>query len=170
MISNPSQRDGTDGTAASASAELYKQRRQGDLTRASDGFRSPFTASEPRRPFDGGHLVDPSMAPYRPNPRPPESNVRRYPPRTWAYFRPASPGAPRAPFPDAERTRGRLQASGVAWGRFGEQPRTVLTPPTDGKNAGPSHTLGRNALGNPSAAGNRWRRPSSPTIFDHLPH
>lgn len=169
MISNAAQRDGTDGTAASASSQSYLARRQGNLTRASDGFRSPFPASEPRRPFDGLHTPDSSMTPYGGTPRVPENNVRRYPPRTWAYFRPASLGAPRVNFPDAERCRNGYQKSGQAWGRFGEQERTKLTPATDGRNVGPSHSLGRNTPARAFSMGPRWRRPSSPRIFDRIP-
>jgi len=170
MISNPSQRDDTDGTAASASAQLYRQRRQGNLLRSSDGFRAPTLARDPRRPTEGGHLVDPSMAPYRPNPRPPESNDKRNTPRTWAYFRPASIGAPPVNFPDRTRTAGKLQPSGEAWGRFGLPLRPVLTPARDGADAPPSHTLGANVPGSASAIGPRWRRPDRPKLYDHLPH
>jgi hypothetical protein len=169
-MGNAPQRDDIHGTPASASAELYRQRRQGNLTRASDGFRSPYPSSEPRRPADGGHKIDPPMAPYRPNPRPPESNVRRYPPRTWAFFRPASLGAPPVPFPDRERTRGRLQQSGEAWGSVNERHRPVLTPAQDGQNAPPSHRLGTFVPGRTEAKGSRWSRPSSPVLRDHMPH
>jgi hypothetical protein len=170
MISNPQQRDGTDGTAASASAELYKLRRQGNLTRASDGFRSPYPSREPRRPAEGGHVRFGPSTPYGNDDRHAESNARRYPPRTWPFFRPASLGAPRVNFPDAERCRGKYQQSGAAWGRFHEQTRPVLTPATNGKNAPPSHTLGKFVPGSAYAIGPRWRRPSSPRIFDSLPH
>jgi len=169
MISNPAQRDGTDGTAASASSELYRVRRQGDLKRASDGFRSPTFPTEPRRRLEGGHQVDPPMAPYRPNPRPPESNDPRSTPRTWAYFRAPSPGAPYVPFPDAERTRGRLQPSGAAWGKFGERERSRLTPAVDGRNEPPSHSMGVNRVGSASGMGPRWVDPSRPTIHGRKP-
>ena len=169
MISNPAQRDGTDGTAASASAESYRERRQGNLQRASDGFRSPSPSTEPRRPFEGGHKVDPPMAPYRPNPRPPETVISRHPPRNFGYLRAPDLGAPRVNFPDAERTRGRLQHSGEAWGHIGERARAQLTPAVDGRNAPPSHALGENRVGSASAMGPRWRDPISPTIRGRKP-
>jgi hypothetical protein len=169
-MANAPQRDGTDGTAASASSAIYLQRRQGNLTRASDGFRSPYPDKNPRRPFDGLHTPDSSMTPYGGTPRVPENNVRRYPPRTWAFFRPASIGAPRVNFPDAERCRGKYQRSGVAWGQFGERERLKLTPAVNGRNAPPSHSLGKNLAALIFSIGPRWRRPTSPRIFDHLPH
>lgn len=169
-MGNAPQRDDIYGTPASASAASYTARRQGNLTRASDGFRSPTLPHEPRRPTDGGHLVDPPLMPYRPNPRPPESNVRRYPPRTWQFFRAPDLGAPRVPFPDRERTMGRLQHSGEAWGHVGEPHRAVLTPSVDGHNAPPSHQLGSFTPGRTEAAGLRWRRPTTPTLYDHMPH
>jgi len=170
MISNPPQRVGPDGVEHSARAEVFKVRRQGNLIRGSDGFRSPTLGKDPRRPTEGGHQVDPALGPYRPNPRPPSSNDARHTPRTWAYFRPPSPGAPRVNFPDATRCAGHYQQSGQAWGRFGEPARPVLTPARDGHDAQPSHTLGTFRPGSPYAYGNRWRRPDTPHIFDHLPH
>lgn len=164
MVSNPAQRDGTDGVASSASSENYLGRRQGNLRRGSDGFRSPTFPTEPRRPLEGGHLVDPPMGPYRPNPRPPASNIPRFPPRNFVYFRAPSLGAPRVNFPDAERTRGKMQQSGEAWGHVGELERAKLTPAVDGQNAPPSHELGRNPVGSSSAMGPRWSDPSSPKI------
>lgn len=170
MISNPAQRDGTDGTAASASSSSYLARRQGNLRRGSDGFRAPELAREPRRRAEGGHQVDPRLAPYRPNPRPPESNDRRNTPRTWAFFRPASLGAPRVNFPDRTRTQGKLQQSGRPWGSFGEPARPVLTPARNGADAPPSHSLGAFVPGRTQARGLMWRRPDSPKLYDHMPH
>lgn len=170
MISNPPQRDGRDGTSASADRDDYLRRRQGNLKRGSDGFRSPTLGREPRRPTEGGHKVDPGMAPYRPAPRPPESNDKRNTPRTWQFFRPASLGAPYVGFPDAQRTQGRLQRSGEPWGHFHEGDRAVLTPARNGKNAPPSHQLGGFRPGRTEAKGPRWRRPDSPILRDHMPH
>jgi len=169
MISNPAQRDGTDGTAASASAESYRARRQGNLTRYSDGFRLTSPNDEPRRRAQGGHSVDPGMAPYRPNPRPPAAADVINVPRNFAYLRAPSLGAPRVGFPDATRTTGKLQPSGEAWGAFGEPTRAVLTPATNGADAPPSHRLGTYTPGTASALGPRWRRPDTPKIFDRLP-
>lgn len=169
-MANAPQRDDTHGTAASASATNYRGRRQGDLTRASDGFRSPTLPVEPRRPLEAGHQVDPPLMPYAYNPRPPETVKPRNIPRTFQFFRPASPGAPYAPSPDAQRTQGHLQQSGAAWGHVGEPQRAVLTPARDGNNAPPSHELGRFVPGSASAIGPRWRRPSSPVLRDHMPH
>jgi len=170
MISNAAQRDGTDGTAASASADSYRSRRQGNLIRASDGFRSPTLPTEPRRRAEGGHRPDASLTPYGGTPRAVGDNDPRNTPRTWAYFRPASIGAPPVPFPDRTRTAGKLQQSGEAWGRFGEPARAVLTPARNGADAPPSHQLGTNRPGSASALGPRWRRPDTPHIYDHLPH
>jgi hypothetical protein len=170
MISNPAQRDGTDGTAASASPESYLARRQGNLIRASDGFRAPTLPTEPRRRAEGGHRPDASLSPYTGTPRAVGDNDPRNTPRTWAYFRQASPGAPRVNYPDRTRTAGKLQQSGEAWGRFGEPARAVLTPARDGSDAPPSHTLGDFRPGSASAYGPRWHRPETPHIYDHLPH
>jgi len=171
-MSNPMQRDDVHGTAASASSESYLGRRQGNLTRQSDGFRTPFPLEQPRGYAQKGYKPDEPLAPYRPNPASRIGDPFPAVPRTWNYLRPASPGAPYVGLPDAIRTQGKLQQSGEAWGRVGEQPRAVLQPPRDGANAQPTHAMG--ARGNteliPRSDGPRWRRPSSPTIYDHLPH
>lgn len=171
-MANPSQRDDIHGTAASASAESYRGRRQGTLTRQSDGFRTPFVLEQPRGYVQQGYKPDEPMAPYRPNPASRPGDPFPDVPRTWAFFRPASPGAPRVGFPDAVRTEGKLQQSGEAWGRVGEQVRSMLMPPVDGVNAQPSHELGarKNTELIPRSDGPRWRRPSSPTLYDHMPH
>jgi len=171
-VSNPQERDDIHGTAASADAASYLKRRQGNLTRGSDGFRSPVMSPEPRRPLDGGHLVDPPLLPYAYNPRPPESARPRNTPRTWKFFRTPDLGAPRVGFPDRARTEGKLTQSGESWGHFGEPTRAIITPAVDGRNAPPSHAMGERVDGPviPRSTGPRWRRPTTPRIFDHLPH
>lgn len=169
-MANARERDDVTGTAASADAGSYIRRRQGNLTRASDGFRSPTLPKEPRRPPEGGHQVDPPLRPYAYNPRPPETNLPRSTPHTWAFFRAPSPGAPKVPFPDRERTAGKLQRSGEAWGAFGTPQRPQLTPATDGRNTPPSHAMGHNKVGSAYQTGPRWKRPATPTLYDHLPH
>jgi len=160
-MANPRQRDDVYGTPASADAETYRARRQGTLIRASDGFRSPTLPNEPRRPTQPGYKPDPPNAPYAYNPASPAGTPLGGVPRTWAFFRLASPGAPRVPFPDHERTQGHLQQSGEAWGQRGEAQRHTLTPATDGTNEPPSHTLGQYRPGNPSAIGPRWTKPAN---------
>jgi|GEM_PF-3211368 len=165
-MANPQERDTVLGTAASASAEMYRARRQGDLIRASDGFRAPELPMEPRRYLGGGTDPHAPMAPYRPNPAPPADGEVYRVPRTWAYFRTATPGAARVGFPDRARTQGHLQASGVAWGRVGEMRRAALRPAVDGQDGPPTHQLG--ARGDteliPRSTGPRWRYPATPTI------
>lgn len=166
---NPAQRDTVLGTAASADAESYRARRQGNLTRATDGFRSPTLPAQPRGYVQEGYKPDPSNAPYHYNPASPPGDAK-FPatPRTWAFFRPADMGAPVVGLPDAERTQGHLQQSGEAWGKVGEPVRAIIRPAVDGKNAPPSHTMGERVDGPviPRSVGPRWKRPSSPTIRD----
>lgn len=162
-MGNPAQRDTVQGLASSASAEKFRARRQGNLTRASDGFRAPTLPPEPRRPTWGRYEVDPPNAPYHYNPASPASGKPFDVPRTFAYLRAPSLGAPRVGFPEEQRTRGRLQASGEAWGKFGERQRPVLTPPRDG--GPPTHELGEFKPGRTSALGPRWTPPTSPKIY-----
>jgi len=171
-MSNPAQRDDVHGTAASASSELYRDRRQGNLTRQSDGFRTPFPLEQPRRPVQQGYKPDEPLAPYRPNPASSPGDPFPNVPRNFVFLRAADIGAPRVGFPDAQRTQGKLQSSGEAWGRVGEQPRATIQPPTDGVNDQPAHRMGARIDSEflPRSSGPRWRRPSSPTIYDHLPH
>lgn len=165
-MSNPAQRDDVHGTAASASAEVYRDRRQGNLTRQSDGFRTPFPLEQPRGYVQKGYKVDEPLAPYRPNPASLPGDPFPNVPRTFAYLRAADVGAPRVGFPDAQRTEGKLLQSGEAWGRFGEQVRPMLQPPTDGVNAPPKHELGPRSESEliPRSDGPRWRYPSTPTV------
>jgi len=169
-MANAPQRDTVDGTSASASAESYRERRQGNLTRASDGFRSPTLPHEPRRPVQPGYKPDPPLRPYAYNPASPAGTPLGHVPRTWAFFRTPDLGAPRVPFPDRERTRGRTIQPGPAWGDWGDPQRHTLQPATDGQNAPPSHALGQYRPGNPSAARVMWKRPASPILRDHMPH
>jgi len=169
-MANPAQRDDTHGTAASASGPNYRARRQGTLTRGSDGFRAPTLPHDPRRPTQAGYRPDPALMPYAYNPASPAGTPLGHVPRTWAFFRTPDLGAPRVGFPDATRTRGKTTQSGQAWGRFGEPQRHTLTPPIDGQDQQPSHTLGQYRPGSPSAKGPRWRRPASPVLRDHMPH
>lgn len=166
---NPQQRDTVFGTAASADAESYKARRQGNLTRGTDGFRSPTLPAQPRGTVQAGYKPDAPLAPYAYNPASVLGD-KKFPavPRTWSYFRPADLGAPRVGLPDAERTQGHLQASGQSWGKVGEPVRAILRPAVDGKNAQPSHTMGERVDGPviPRSVGPRWKRPSPPTIRD----
>ena len=162
-MANARQRDDVYGTAFSASAENYLARRQGTLTRASDGFRSPTLPFEPRRPTQPGYKPDSPVRPYAYNPKPPAGTPLGGPPRTWAYFRAPSLGAPHVGLPDREATQGKLQQSGAAWGRFHDSPRHTLMPATGPGT--PSHSLGYYRPGNPSAHGLNWRPPTSPRLY-----
>jgi len=165
-MSNPAQRDDIHGTAASASSELYRARRQGDLTRQSDGFRTPFPLEQPRGYVQKGYKVDEPLEPYRPNPASRPGDPFPAVPRTFAYLRAADIGAPRVGFPDAQRTNGKLQQSGEAWGRVGELARATIQPPTDGVNDQPLHRMGERSDSEflPRSSGPRWRYPTTPTI------
>jgi hypothetical protein len=166
MMANAPQRVGTDGIETSASGELYRKRREGNLTRQSDGFRTPYPLAQPRGYVQRGYKPDEPLEPYRPNPASlpgaPFPNV----PRTWIFFRAMDLGAPRVGFPDAARTQGKLQPSGAAWGRIGEQPRSTLQPPTDGINDQPNHRMGGRIDSEflPRSTGPRWRYPVTPKI------
>lgn len=140
-MSDESGRNGAAGTAASASSENYRGRRQGNLTRASDGFRSPFAPSDPRRPVWSPYKPDPALKPYAYNPASPATGAPFEVPRTWQYFRIATPGAAVVGLPDQERTGGHLQPSGRAWGAWGPG-----APPF------PTSSL-------------RWRAPDAPKVY-----
>ena len=165
-MSNPAQRDDVHGTAASASSESYRGRRQGNLTRQSDGFRTPYELEQPRGYVQKGYKPDEPLAPYRPNPASRPGDPFPLVPRTFAFLRAADIGAPRVGFPDAQRTHGKLQQSGEAWGHVGEQQRPVMRAPRDGANAPPLHELGASLDSEfiPRSDGPRWRYPSTPTI------
>jgi len=167
---NPAQRDGVNGTAASASAEEYRARRQGDLTRRSGGYRTPYEISEPRRKLRPGYKPDPPLAPYAYNPASPAQPPWPMKPNTHAFLRQPDLGAPRVGMPDAKRTSGRLQQSGAAWGHVGEAQRETMLAPRGGENGPPSHPMGQHHPGTGYAAGSRWKRPASPTLRDHMPH
>jgi len=158
---NPSQRDDIHGTAASASAENYRKRREGNLTRQSDGFRTPYPLAQPRGPVQQGYKPDEHLRPYYINPasRPgdPFPNV----PRNFIFFRPMDLGAPYVGFPDQARTQGHLQQSGAAWGRVGEPPRAVMMPPTNGTNAPPAHSMGTFRPLEKVSMGPRWVKPGN---------
>lgn len=167
-MSNPKQRDDLDGTAASASAESYRARREGTLTYGSDGFRLPPGPRVAPRPTSAGWKPHEWLAPYRPNPGAPARAPFPDQPNTFAFLRAPDLGAPKVGFPDRKRTQGHLQQSGAAWGRLGEAERPRLAPPLANGAARFEHTDDRaDAI---VSSGPRWARPATPRIFDHLPH
>lgn len=168
-MSNPSQRDSVLGHAGSADATGYVARRQGNLTRQSDGFRTPYVLDQPREPTQRGYRPDPGLAPYVPAPRPPAGAPFPDKPSTHAFLRAPHLGAPHVGLPDERRTSGRLQASGVAWREPGAAPRDTLQPPLDGQDAPPSHTMGQYREGRVSAYGNRWTHPTTPHVYGVQP-
>lgn len=171
-MANPKQRDGVDGTAASASAQDYLARREGDLTRRSGGYRTPYPIAEPRRPTQQGYKPDPPLAPYAYNPASPAGAPFPKKPNTHAFLRQPDLGAPRVGFPDAKRTAGKLQKSGAAWGAYGGAERPTLQPRRDGQDGQPTLIMSVRPQTDTvkSAAGLRWKRPTTPTLRDHMPH
>jgi hypothetical protein len=171
-MANPAQRDDIYGTAASASGTSYRERRQGNLVRGSDGFRSPTLPEQPRLPTQQGYRPDEPLEPYRPNPASPPGDPFPNKPDNSVFFRAPDLGAPRVGFPDRRRTRGKLLRAGAAYGKLPDTPRDVLAPPVDGRDAPPSHDMTEpmNDDKTKSAYGNRWQRPTRPRIYDHLPH
>lgn len=171
-MANPQQRDGVNGTAASASAAEYLARRAGDLTRRSGGYRTPYAIAEPRRPTQQGYSPDPSNAPYHYNPASPPGAPFPNKPNTNAFLRQPDLGAPRVGFPDAKRTSGKLQRSGAAWGAYGGAERPTLRPRVDGQDGPPTLIQSvRPQTDKPASAyGLRWKRPDSPILRDHMPH
>jgi hypothetical protein len=167
-MSNPAQRDDIHGTAASASAESYRARREGNLTRGSDGFRLPPGQRTAPRPYSPGFQPHEMLGPYRPNPVGPARAPFPDKPNTFAFLREADLGAPYVGFPERRRTQGKLQPSGAAWGRIGEPERPKLAPPIQGEPTKFERTDPRT---DPVVStGPRWKRPTSPHIYDHLPH
>jgi hypothetical protein len=142
-MGNPVERDTIGGVASTASVSSFKARRQGTLTRASDGFRSPAPAREPRRPFTGGREPDPPVAPYHYNPASPAKSMTPTVARGFVFLPTRVAMAAHVGFPDKDRTAGKLQASGEAWGRFG-----AATPKATPLSRGP-----------------RWERPASPKAY-----
>ena len=171
-MANPPQRDDIYGTAASASSESYLARRQGNLIRGSDGFRSPTLPRQPRQPTQQGYRPDEPLEPYRPNPASRPGAPFPDKPDNSIFFRAPDMGAPKVGFPDARRTDGKLQQSGAAYGRLPDTARPVLAPRVDGRDAPPSLVMEKpmNDDKVKSAYGNRWTRPIRPRIYDHLPH
>jgi len=169
-MANPAQRDGVNGVASSANAAEYVKRRQGDLTRRSGGYRTPYPIAEPRRPVKQGYKPDPPLAPYAYNPASPPGAPFPNKPNTHAFLRQPDLGAPRVGFPDAKRTAGHLQKSGEAFGKIGELQRPTMQAPRDGNDGPPIHPMGQHHPGTGYAAGPRWKRPASPTLRDHMPH
>lgn len=94
----------------------------------SDGFRTPTPAMAHRWPFSGG--TEPSAPLVPPAGRPPARDHAAHVnvPCYCAFLRAATPGAPPVGFPDEARTRGKLQPSGRAWGRFGSHERERIGP------------------------------------------
>jgi hypothetical protein len=171
-MANPTQRDTVAGIASSANAEEYRARRQGDLTRRSGGYRTPYPIADPRRPTQQGYHPDPPNAPYAYNPASPPGAPFPNKPNTHAFVRHPDLGAPRVGFPDAKRTGGHLQRSGAAWGTYGGAERPTLRPRVDGQDAQPTLAMSVRPQTDTvkSAAGSRWKRPASPVLRDHMPH
>jgi hypothetical protein len=169
-MANPKQRDDALGIATSGNAEEYRKRRQGNLTRRSGGYRTPYEIDDPRGSVQSGYTPDPPNAPYAYNPASPPGAPFPNKPSTHQFFRPADLGAPKVGFPDQKRTSGHLQQSGEAWGRVGEAQRPVLLAPRDGLDGPPLRPMGKHMPSSGSAAGLRWKRPTTPTLRDHMPH
>ena len=169
-MANPQQRDTVLGIASSASAEEYRARREGNLTRRSGGYRTPYEIAEPRRPVKEGYKPDEHLMPYQPNPASLPGAPFPNKPNTHAFLRQPDLGAPRVNFPDKTRTAGKLQQSGAAWGKVGEAPRPTLLPRTDGQDGPPTLRMGQHTPGTGYAADSRWQRPQTPVLRDHMPH
>lgn len=170
-MGNPAQRDSILGTAASASAESYLARRQSNLTRGSQGYRTAMILNQPRLPGQLGYKPDEPLEPYRPNPASRPGAPFPNKPSNAGFFRAPHLGAPHVGFPDAKRTAGHLQPSGRAWGALPDTRRETLLPRVDGTDAPPDLTMGQslNDDKTKSAYGNRWKRPTRPRIYDRLP-
>jgi hypothetical protein len=167
---NAPERDTTTGTPFSASSESYRKRRQGNLLRGSDGFRSPELARPMRFPPQEGYRPDEPLEAYKYNPASLPGAPFPNKPNTHMFFRAPELGAPRVGFPDKARTDGKLQYSGEAWGKFGDPTRPVLTPATDGQNGPPSHELGKFTPAPAFSSGPRWTKPEAAKRSDHLAH
>jgi hypothetical protein len=103
----------------------------GELNRSpyTDGLRTVEPARNPRLPTTGGTCVNPPLATDATRAYRPACAVHWRVPCNCAFLRPATPGAPYVGFPEEERTRGRLQPSGRAWGRWDRLPRKKIGPP-----------------------------------------
>lgn len=167
---NPLQRIGPDRQEHSARAEVFLGARQGNLHRRSGGYRTPYEIDEPRRPVKEGYKPDPPMQPYHYGLDSPPGAPFPNKPNTHAFFRPASLGAPRVGFPDAERCGGNYQQSGAAWGTLPNTQRPTLQPRTDGHNGPPTLTMGQHRPTLTAGSYLHWKRPASPVLRDHMPH
>lgn len=95
----------------------------------TDGFRTVDPARNPRFPTTGGHCVNPPLATDATRAYRAPCAVHWQVPCNCRFLRPATPGAPYVGFPERERTLGKLQPSGRAWGRFDRQERKRIGPP-----------------------------------------
>lgn len=95
----------------------------------TDGLRTIAPARNPRFPTTGGTCTNPPLKTDATHQYRPPCAVHWQVPCNCRFLRPATPGAPPVGFPEETRTRGKLQLSGRAWGRFDRNERQRIGPP-----------------------------------------